>query len=192
VIFSYRGYGKSTGKPSEKGLKIDVECILEYIGNHSVLKDSAVVLYGRSLGGAVAIHAATLDIGKRLIRGIVLENSFLSIVKLIPIVLPPIGPLAFLCRDKWLSEKSVLKVPESIPVLFLAGSQDELVPTSHMRELFRLMPSTDKIFKEFPKGTHNDTCIQPHYWSTVHDFIREKVEPVEDAPEVYDYGDFVF
>jgi fermentation-respiration switch protein FrsA (DUF1100 family) len=51
-------YGKSTGSPSEKGLKIDAETSLQYIFGREELRNSPIVLYGQSLGGAVAIYLA--------------------------------------------------------------------------------------------------------------------------------------
>nr|CAG8490075.1 5652_t:CDS:2 [Entrophospora candida] len=50
VLLSYRGYGKSDGKPTEDGIKIDAQTALDYIKKHYILKNTKVVLYGRSLG----------------------------------------------------------------------------------------------------------------------------------------------
>ncbi|KAG7731640.1 hypothetical protein KL948_002573 [Ogataea haglerorum] len=62
LIYSYRGYGKSTGTPSEKGLKIDADTVMEYVASHRQLAESSLVLYGRSLGGARAQgHSAHLS-----------------------------------------------------------------------------------------------------------------------------------
>ena len=51
-------YGKSSGSPSEKGLKIDAETAMQYIFGREELKNSPIILYGQSLGGAVAIYLA--------------------------------------------------------------------------------------------------------------------------------------
>jgi fermentation-respiration switch protein FrsA (DUF1100 family) len=72
-------------------------------------------------------------------------------------------------------------------MLFLSGGQDELVPSSHMTQLYEMSNSTNKIFKSFPLGTHNDTIIQPGYWETVARFLITNVEPVE-AKKVNDEG----
>lgn len=58
-MLSYRGYGRSTGEASEKGIRIDAQTALDYIKEHPVLKDTVVVLYGQSIGGAVAIDLAS-------------------------------------------------------------------------------------------------------------------------------------
>lgn len=84
VTFSYRGYGLSTGTPSEAGIKLDAQCVLRYLSDHSQIKSSSIVLYGRSLGGAVAIYITTLPQASGFVKGVILENTFLSIPKLIP------------------------------------------------------------------------------------------------------------
>lgn len=157
-MLSYRGYGLSTGQPSEVGIRIDAQTALDYIRNHAALKKTTVVAYGQSIGGAVAVDLASRN--TRSIHGLVLENTFLSIPELIPHVLPPIRPLAFLCREFWPTSESIRKLPASMPILFMSGRGDDLVPPSHMDALFERCPSKQKVWKEFATGTHNDTCIK--------------------------------
>lgn len=83
-MLQYRGYGLSTGNPNEKGLMIDAQTGLDYIRGRPELKDTRVVLYGQSLGGAVSIALASRNLNKGDISGIMLENTFTSIPKLIP------------------------------------------------------------------------------------------------------------
>ncbi|KAJ3127045.1 hypothetical protein HK098_006842, partial [Nowakowskiella sp. JEL0407] len=177
VLFSYRGYGKSDGTPSEKGLKIDADTIMEYIKKNEKLKDTSVVVYGQSLGGAVATYVAH-KYGKSL-KGLILENTFLSVPKIIPAVLPYLQYFTFLCHQIWDSEKLIAEVPDSIPVMFLSGLKDELVPPSHMKGLFettkkaRSVNSVSKFgknglksdvhgvrFVTFESGSHNDMPLQ--------------------------------
>jgi fermentation-respiration switch protein FrsA (DUF1100 family) len=84
LMLQYRGYGLSTGTPNEKGLAIDAQTGLDYIRSRSELKDSKIVIYGQSLGGAVAIGLAAKNSEEKGIAGIILENTFTSIRKLIP------------------------------------------------------------------------------------------------------------
>ncbi|ANB11356.1 hypothetical protein AWJ20_4162 [Sugiyamaella lignohabitans] len=179
VTVSYRGYGKSTGQPSEEGIKLDCEAVLDYLFEHPELRDTSIILYGRSLGGAVSFYMASLPKASELIKGIVVENTFLSIMKLIPILFPYLSPLSFLCTERWYTEKIIPTLPTTIPVLFLSGGNDELVPPNHIRELYEMSKADVKEFKLYPKGTHNDTCVQDGYWTDVYQFIHNKVEPVE-------------
>jgi pimeloyl-ACP methyl ester carboxylesterase len=81
-MLSYRGYGLSTGSANEKGIKVDCEALVEYLNNQKQIAQSSLILYGRSLGGAVALHIASSTAAN--VKGIILENTFLSIPKLIP------------------------------------------------------------------------------------------------------------
>ncbi|ODV93131.1 hypothetical protein PACTADRAFT_51761 [Pachysolen tannophilus NRRL Y-2460] len=171
IIYSYRGYGKSTGTPSEAGLKIDAESVCEWIMKDNQISNSKIILHGRSLGGAVAIYIASSH--PNLIGGIILENTFLSITKLIPYLFPYLKYVSFLCHEKWNSENLIPEIPSNIPILFLSGAKDEIVPPIHMKELFKLSKSLDKTFKEFPNGFHNDTIVQENYWYYVDQFIEK-------------------
>ena len=82
LMLQYRGYGLSTGSPNEKGLTIDAQTGLDFIRKRADLKDTKIVLYGQSLGGAVSVKLAVHNEG--VVSAIILENTFLSIRKLIP------------------------------------------------------------------------------------------------------------
>lgn len=71
-------YGLSEGAPSEKGIKGDASLALDYIRSHPLLEDTKVVLYGQSLGGAVAINLAASN--PERVNGLILENTFMSLV----------------------------------------------------------------------------------------------------------------
>ncbi|ODV61030.1 alpha/beta hydrolase, partial [Ascoidea rubescens DSM 1968] len=180
VIVSYRGYGYSEGEPSEKGIKLDAEAILNYLIIDEQFKRSSIILYGRSIGGAVGIYMAyinqVLNTDKNFnISAIILENTFLSIHKVIPFIFPLLKYCSFLCHDKWPSEEYVEHISKEIPVLFLSGLKDEIVPSGHMEELHKLSLSDKKVFIKFKNGYHNDTNCQPDYWKHVYKFIEEDV-----------------
>jgi fermentation-respiration switch protein FrsA (DUF1100 family) len=56
LLFDYRGYGKSTGKPSEAGLYTDAQAVYDYVRTRTDLNQEKIFFFGRSLGGAVALH----------------------------------------------------------------------------------------------------------------------------------------
>lgn len=175
-IYSYRGYGKSTGKPSETGLRLDAQAMMSYIAKDEQLLDSSLILYGRSLGGAVAIYISSL-MGAS-VQGLILENTFLSIPKTVPHIFPFLKYFTFFVHQKWELEKLVPLIPPSIPVLFHSARKDEIVPPSHMDRIYELSQSTDKTFFKYSNSQHNDTVVQQEYWERVHDFIKDKVNPV--------------
>jgi fermentation-respiration switch protein FrsA (DUF1100 family) len=84
LMMEYRGYGASTGTPDEKGLNIDAQTGLDYMRQHPDLKKTRFVVYGQSLGGAVSLSLVSRNQQAGDIMALVLENTFLSIKKLIP------------------------------------------------------------------------------------------------------------
>lgn len=84
LMLQYRGYGKSTGYPAEKGISIDAQTGLDYLRGREDLRKTKIVIYGQSIGGAVGIGLAAANKQKNDIAGIMLENTFLSIKKMIP------------------------------------------------------------------------------------------------------------
>jgi len=171
LMLQYRGYGLSTGTPNEKGLKIDAQTGLDYIRDRAELRNTNIVIYGQSLGGAVSIALAAKNQQQGDISGIILENTFTSIRKLIPTAFPPARYLAPLCHQIWPSEEVIPQI-KGIPFLFLSGLKDEIVPPSHMKQLFQACRSEIKIWKEYAHGTHNDTVAEAGYFQDVDQFIR--------------------
>jgi abhydrolase domain-containing protein 13 len=127
LMLQYRGYGLSTGTPNEKGLTIDAQTGLDYLRQRAELRGTKIVLYGQSLGGAVSIALAARNQDKGDIAGIILENTFLSIRRMIPCAFPPARYLAPLCHQIWPSEETLPTITK-IPILFLSGLKDEIVP----------------------------------------------------------------
>jgi fermentation-respiration switch protein FrsA (DUF1100 family) len=125
-MVEYRGYGLSTGQPDESGLNIDAQTAIDYLRDRAETRDHKIVVYGQSLGGAVAIRLVAKNQGKGDIAGLVLENTFLSMRKLIPSIMPPAKYLSFLCHQVWPSDTLIPSI--KVPTLFLSGLQDEIVP----------------------------------------------------------------
>lgn len=84
LMLQYRGYGLSTGTPSEKGITVDAQTGLDYIRQREDLKHTKIVVYGQSLGGAVGIGLVARNQNRGDVAGLILENTFLSIQKMIP------------------------------------------------------------------------------------------------------------
>lgn len=80
----YRGYGLSSGIPNEQGLLIDAQTALDYIRQQEETRGGKIVIYGQSLGGAVAVQLAARNQEAGDIAGLILENTFTTMRKLIP------------------------------------------------------------------------------------------------------------
>lgn len=183
-MLEYRGYGLSTGTPDEAGLAIDAQTALDYIRERADLRNTKLLIYGQSLGGAVAIRLVTENQKEGGIAGLILENTFTSIRKLIPTAFPPAKYIARLCHQLWPSEEMLPKITVDIPILFLSGLKDEIVPAPMMKTLYDICKVDRKRWKTFPHGHHNDTVAEPGYFDAIWAFLVQDV-----LSEKFDYND---
>ena len=149
VLVDYRGYGLSGGSPDEPGLYLDGLAIYDAVVARGVRPED-IVLFGRSLGGAVAVEV-TLH---RPVHAVVLESAFRSVPALARIhywFMP-----TSVIRTKLDSESKIARV--RVPKLFLHGDHDETVPIAHGRRLFERAPAP-KSFHEIAGAAHNDTYL---------------------------------
>lgn len=155
LMMDYRGYGSSAGKPSEKGLNLDADAVLNFAKAHPKLKDSPMVPFGRSLGGAVALQLAKSRPND--VAGVIVENTFLSISAMVDTLLPYVAAFkALILRIGWNNEKVIAELAH--PILFISGQADELVPPRHMLKLYEVATKSKHrdLFK-VARGGHNNT-----------------------------------
>eukprot|EP00871_Galdieria_phlegrea_P001398 jgi/Galph1/2259/GphlegSOOS_G950.1 len=171
-MVSYRGYGDSEGRPSEKGIKLDAHAAFRFARSCEMIDPRQLFLFGRSIGGAVVIALAHRF--QKEIRGIVVENTFTSIDDMIDHVLPVLQWFKFLNRNKW---NSATLVPSlTVPILFLSGLRDELVPPRLMRQLYESATSSKyHQLVTFADGTHNDTWFRggSAYYDAISSFVEK-------------------
>uniref|UniRef100_K3XBT1 AB hydrolase-1 domain-containing protein n=1 Tax=Globisporangium ultimum (strain ATCC 200006 / CBS 805.95 / DAOM BR144) TaxID=431595 RepID=K3XBT1_GLOUD len=158
LLVDYRGFGHSEGEPSEQGLKMDAEAALDAMYTRSDIDKSSIVVFGRSLGGAVSVYLAEKAPSK--IAAVILENTFLSISSMVDSLMPFLSYFKpIVLRIDWNSEKAMPKLTH--PILFVAGMQDELVPHHHMKTLHKLaIASKRAVWLPVANGTHNDTWLR--------------------------------
>ncbi|KAI4521068.1 alpha/beta-hydrolase [Schizophyllum commune Loenen D] len=135
LVMSYRGYAKSTGKPTQKGLRIDAQTALDFVLNDDRLKHTRVILYGLSLGGAVAIDLASRNSDK--IAGLIIENTFLSL----PAVVhdwPYLGHLSWAVHQRWNSAARIKHISRDVPICMMSGLGDTVVPPKHLKGLWEI------------------------------------------------------
>lgn len=184
--FDYRGYGYSEGTPSEEGLIEDALTAWEWLGEASKagkLDMDKVFIFGRSLGGAVAVAlccALQRRNDKRLPCGILLENTFVSISKLVDALFPIIAYKVLkdrFLRIKWETIERIKEV--QAPLLFLTGLKDEMIAPQHSKDLLAAAVKSPLRRKaDFEDGGHNDTWEKggSAYWERQADFIKECLE----------------
>ena len=147
-IFDYRGYGRSTGKPSEEGLYQDARDALAYLESRDDVDPDRIVYYGRSLGGAVASRLATEAAPYRLI----LESAFTSTPDMARELYPflPLGPLLY---TRYSNREHLASV--RAPVLIIHGSRDRTVPARHADALHAAANEPKQLY--IVRGAdHND------------------------------------
>ena len=147
LAFDYRGYGRSAGKASESGFAIDVRAARRWLAERENVDEQQIVLYGRSLGGAVMVELAAADGA----RGVILESTFTSLRDLAEWKLPLPG-----LSDRLTNEyASIDRIPLfSGPSLIAHGKNDMVVPIAHGRELFDAA-NHPKQFIAIPDAKHN-------------------------------------
>ena len=148
-MIDYRGYGRSGGAVSEKGTYEDAEAAFRYLTGRSDIDPKRIVLFGQSLGAAVAADLA----GRRDCLAVILEAPFASIRDMARAIYPwlPIGPLI---KTRYDVVEKVKKI--RAPLLVVHGERDDIVPFEQGRRVFDAATGP-KEFHALRGAHHNDT-----------------------------------
>jgi len=170
-LFDYRGYGRSRGIPSEAGTYRDARAAYEVIrARYADVEEPPVLLYGRSLGAAIAIQLA----GERHALGLITEAAFTSIPDL-GSELFPVLPVRSLGRIKYDSLSRISDL--SVPSLIAHSMDDILIPLEHGKRLHEAAREP-KQFAEL-RGAHADPgwLHTPGYWEILEAFVARHTKP---------------
>lgn len=161
-LVDYRGYGRSEGQPFEDGLYRDARAVYAHASTR--FHSNQIVLFGESLGSAVAIQLAT----EQPCAGLVLETPFLSVPAMARKHYPFVP--AFLIRSRFDNEAKIGSV--SAPKLFLIAERDEIAPPEQGRRLFELAAEPKTLYV-IPGSGHNDTYVTggEAYWKSWSQFL---------------------
>jgi uncharacterized protein len=146
-IFDYRGYGKSEGSPTEEGTYLDAEAALDFLIEVKHVPSEKIVVFGRSLGGAVAAEVAL----RRRVGALIIESGFTSVPELGGTYFPFL-PIRLLSRYSYATENKVSKI--NVPKLFIHSPHDEIIPFKYGKALYE-NASLPKEFLEI-RGDHNN------------------------------------
>ena len=139
LIIAWRGYSLSDGKPTEAGLYEDANAAINFLSSRGILEQD-IVLYGESLGTAVAVEVGQ----NKNFSGIILEAPFTSMLELGQKYYP-FFPVRFLLKDKYESKNKIKNIKS--PILILHGKKDKIVPFYMGEKIFEL--ANDPKFKYF-------------------------------------------
>ncbi len=145
--FDYRGYGESEGVPSEKGLYRDADAAYRYLRDTVGVPPERIVLFGHSLGSAVAVELAS----RVPAAGLILDGALTSVVERAQEMFP-YAPVRWIAASRFPSIDRVGGL--TLPKLFLHARADEVIPFAHGRRLFEAAAEP----KEFValRGGHGD------------------------------------
>ena len=188
-IFDYRGFGSSSGTPSEAGMLKDLDAVFNWLKKR--LNGGKIILHGRSVGGSLAVqYAARLGLDKDNNRqfiqgtslgepdtslsttsptglaGVIVENTFVSIADLVDTVFPVLKVVPYFLKDalvrvRWETGSWLKRCSSKIPFLLLSSENDEIAPHSHREELLRIgkMAGLSLEIVTFPNCGHNDLWV---------------------------------
>lgn len=172
MVYDYRGYGASTGIPSEKGTCWDALTAWNYIKGDRGIPPEKIALFGRSLGGAVSAWLA-----EQVNPGaLILESAFLSAPAMARKMFPYL-PVNLICKYDYNTGERLSGV--TCPVLIAHSVDDEMVPFEHGRELYKLA-GEPKVFVEM-RGGHNDGGLDIHseFQQALKCFLAEHIDEVK-------------
>jgi fermentation-respiration switch protein FrsA (DUF1100 family) len=150
LIIDYRGYGKSSGMPSEQGVYLDAIAAYRWLTVRRGVAPNRIVAYGESLGSAVAVHLAS----EAQLGGVVVESGFTSITDIAQKMFPVL-PVRWILKHKFNSIDKIHRV--NAPLLILHSRQDEMFEMSHPEQLLAAAQSPKRLVEL--QGGHNDAFL---------------------------------
>lgn len=150
LIFDYRGYGNNDGSPSEQGTYLDAEAAWRYLTEQRRIPSCRIVLFGESLGGAVASWLAA----RQQPAALVIASGFTSVPDLAQHFYP-FMPVRWLARLRYDTRENLRAV--TAPLLIAHSREDEIIPFEHGQALYAAA-NPPKHFLELAGG-HNDGFI---------------------------------
>jgi fermentation-respiration switch protein FrsA (DUF1100 family) len=164
--FDYRGYGESEGVPTEAGLYLDADAAYHYLRDSLGVPPERIVLFGHSLGSAVAVELA----GRVPAAGLILDGALTSVVERAQ-ELFPYAPVRWIAASRYPSIERVGRL--ALPKLFLHAREDEVIPIDHGRRLYEAA-APPKRFVELA-GTHGNAfeVDSAAYYGAIRRFVGE-------------------
>ncbi len=169
LLLNYRGYGDSSGTPSEAVLKADALAAFDHFSTVYATTPSQIILFGRSLGSGVAVYVAS----QRTVAGVVLVTPFDSMTAVASHHYPLL-PVRWLLRHRF--EAATLAHQINRPLLSLLADRDRVVPAEHGLQLEKSWQG-EVISQRFATADHLTIADKKEYWPTIANFIGKRGHP---------------
>ncbi|MEZ4715769.1 MAG: alpha/beta hydrolase [Caldilineaceae bacterium] len=174
LIIDYRGYGRSDGLPDERGTYVDATAAWTWLTTHT---PGPHVIFGRSLGGAVAVQTAVTATPPP--DGLIVENTFTRLLDIAADMVPFPAMLGLL-PDIY---PTLARMPQlTVPVMVIHSEQDELIPVNHAHTLFAAAPEPKELYV-VAGGRHNDAYLVggDDYWRRFSHFLHTLPPQTSDS-----------
>lgn len=182
-LLDYRGYGASEGKPGFAGALADVEDVIAYLVARKGADSERLVLFGQSLGGALAIYSAAHTAYRPHIKALVVESALSSYrgitrEKLAGFWLtwPLQWPLSRLVSDDYSPLQAIAAV-SPVPLLIIHGDQDRIVPVHHAQRLYEAAQEPKQLWIVEGAG-HIQAFASPEYRERFVTYLRQALSPL--------------
>ncbi len=171
-VVDYRGFGRSTGTPSEEGIRIDMRAARAEVITKKGVDPNKLIYYGRSLGGAVAIDLASVEAPTVLIE----ESTFTSIQALITDGAYADVPVSAISTEHW---DNLSKIPAiTSPFLAMHGDVDDYVPPKYSQQLYDAHPGPKKLVWVTGADHSNVPVVlgKENYSQLITDFVGKTIK----------------
>ena len=165
ALVNYRGFGLSTGKPTQDALFADARAVHDHLKTHPEVLSTHVAVMGRSLGSGVAVYLAA----ERPIRAVVLVSAYDS-VRDIAASRYPFVPVDWLLKHPFDSIKRAPGIES--PALMLIAERDGVIEPFRSRRLGSAWGGAAEV-REIPGANHNSISDAPAYWPTIRQFLSQ-------------------
>jgi fermentation-respiration switch protein FrsA (DUF1100 family) len=166
VGVNYRGYGTSEGKPGQPALTADALAIYDAVVKRDDVDPRRIVVFGRSLGTAIAAHLAA----RRLAAGALLVSPYDSMTAIGQLHYPWL-PVSLLLRHRFDAIPDAKR--NAMPMLAIVGGSDSIIPANRSRALFDAWAGP-KTWLVVPGAGHNDLGQDDAFWRAVAGFLAER------------------
>lgn len=173
-VIDYRGFGKSSGKRSERNIELDTQTAYNYLKKFYAEED--IVIYGRSIGSGFATSVAASNHPSKLI----LDSPYYSMYHLIKMYLPFL-PVASILNYHIRTDLDIQNV--KCPIFIIHGTDDKLIPYRHALKLSQL--NTRSHLMRIKGGRHNNLPKYSSYHNHVYEILNDSFEETSFFDEIY-------
>jgi uncharacterized protein len=176
LALEYRGYGGSAGTPSLPGVQLDIDAAFAALLERRDVDPRRIVLYGQSLGGALAVHYAARGAHRGSVRALIADSAFADYRLIVRekmagfVITWPFQWLPALTVDNDYSPRAAIG-DVAVPVLLIHGERDAVVPVHHARLLFEQAREPKELWT-VPQAGHIQSLRDPALQRRLVDFVQ--------------------